>query len=60
MCKKALKMVRAILMLLLVSGGTAMADFLDQISSKKPMYGDALSKSDLKGKVILLEYWGKS
>ena len=39
---------------------SAMADMshIKEIEKAKPNYGKALKVKDLKGKVILLEYWG--
>ena len=31
---------------------------LKEIENAKPQYGPALKAKDLKGKVILFEYWG--
>lgn len=52
-------MLRSIAVLLFFAVFSAgAADFNKSIDSAKQIYGDKVSSSDLKGKVILLEYWG--
>ena len=52
-------MLRSLMVFFLLSAFTvSAADFTKSIANSKPIYGDKVSSSDLKGKVILLEYWG--
>ena len=51
-------MMRFIAVILLCAIPALKADFIKTVGSSTPVYGDKLSSSELKGKVILLEYWG--
>ena len=51
-------MIKTLLSVLLLTSVSAMADFMDNVDRAKHIYGDKVSSKDLKGKVILLEYWG--
>ena len=52
-------MLRSLLALFLFAGLSASAaDFTKSIANGRHIFGDKAKESDLKGKVILLEYWG--
>ena len=51
-------MFRLIVVMLFFAVPVLTADFIKTVGSSNPVYGDKLSSSELKGKVILLEYWG--
>ena len=55
-----LTMIKILLPLLLLASSTMAADLkhLDEIEKGKVIHGEALKTKDLKGKVILFEYWG--
>lgn len=53
--------MKRVFLILLLFIGSAFADdltHLDEFEKGKPVFGQELKAKDLKGKVILLKYWG--